>query len=241
MRADMLLELRDGAGGFRPVAGIVDARRDLVDEQRAVAEHEELDADDADIVERFEDGEGVAAGQFGGCRRDGGRHGGRVQYAVAVDVLGRIVGGERAVAAARGDDGNLALEGDERLQDQRHAAHGGIGAVDVAAEIPEHALALAVITHAAGLQHAAAAEVGQRRGKIGVVVHRKEIRCGYADAVEEALFRKAVLADLQRLRGREHRNALGKPRCRGDRHVLEFIGDDVAKALPVRPAPDGSS
>ena len=34
--ADMLLELRDGAGGFGPVAGIVDARRDLVGEQRAV-------------------------------------------------------------------------------------------------------------------------------------------------------------------------------------------------------------
>ena len=36
-RADMLLELRDGAGGLRPVAGIVDARRDLVDEQRPSA------------------------------------------------------------------------------------------------------------------------------------------------------------------------------------------------------------
>ena len=59
--ADMLLELRDGAGGFRPVAGIVDARRDLVGQQRAVGKHEELDADDADIVERLEDRERVAA------------------------------------------------------------------------------------------------------------------------------------------------------------------------------------
>src|SRR6187402_3403270 len=104
-----------------------------------------------------------------------------------------------------------------------------MGAVDIADKIPEHPLALAIVTHAAGLQHAAAAEIGQRRGKIGVVVHRKEIRCGYTDAVEEALLRKAVLADLQSLRGREHWNALGEPLCRGDGYVLEFIGDDFAK------------
>ncbi|MCY1554773.1 hypothetical protein D9M68_913730 [compost metagenome] len=53
--ADMLFELRDGAGSFRPVAGIVYARRDLVGEQGAVGQHEELDADDADIVERRQD------------------------------------------------------------------------------------------------------------------------------------------------------------------------------------------
>ena len=32
-RADVVLELRDGAGVLRPMAGIVDARRDLVDEE----------------------------------------------------------------------------------------------------------------------------------------------------------------------------------------------------------------
>ena len=48
--------------------GIVDARRDLVGEQRAVGQHEELDADDADIVERLEDGEGGGARACGGCR-----------------------------------------------------------------------------------------------------------------------------------------------------------------------------
>ncbi|TIX84419.1 MAG: nicotinamide-nucleotide amidohydrolase family protein, partial [Mesorhizobium sp.] len=34
--ANVLLELRDNAGGFRPVAGIVNARRDLIGQQRAV-------------------------------------------------------------------------------------------------------------------------------------------------------------------------------------------------------------
>jgi hypothetical protein len=53
--SDMLLELRDDTGGFRPVAGIVNARRQFVGEQRAIGQDEELDADDADIVERRED------------------------------------------------------------------------------------------------------------------------------------------------------------------------------------------
>ena len=51
------------------MAGIVDARRDLVDEQRAVGKDEELDADDADIVERLQDGEGASARRLGGLRR----------------------------------------------------------------------------------------------------------------------------------------------------------------------------
>ena len=117
-----------------------------------------------------------------------------------------------------------------RLQDQRHAAHGGEGAVDIAAKIAKHALALAVITQAAGLQHAVAAEFGEGRGKVGVIVHRKEIRCGYADAVKEALFGEAVLADLQRPGRREDGNVLGKPAGGGDRHVLELIGDDGREA-----------
>src|SRR5690606_27072391 len=60
--ADMLLELRHRAGGLRPVSGIVDARRDFVDEQSATLEHEEFDAENADIAERFENGESASAG-----------------------------------------------------------------------------------------------------------------------------------------------------------------------------------
>ena len=100
--ADMLLELRDGAGGFRPVAGIVNARRDLVGQQRAVGKHEELDADDADIVERRKDREAAAARAASAVvGLDRGRHGRGVQDAVAVDILGRIVGGERPSRRAR--------------------------------------------------------------------------------------------------------------------------------------------
>ncbi len=64
--ADMLLELRDHAGRFRPVSGIVHAGRHLVGDQAAVGEREELDADDADIAERGQD---LLCGLArGGCR-----------------------------------------------------------------------------------------------------------------------------------------------------------------------------
>src|SRR5688572_15435862 len=49
---DMVLELRDGARVHGPMAGVVHAWRDLVDEQRVgrfVAEVEHLDAEYADI------------------------------------------------------------------------------------------------------------------------------------------------------------------------------------------------
>ena len=94
-----------------------------------------------------------------------------------MDVFGRIVGGDRAVDAARGDDRDLALEGTKRFEDQRHAAHRGVDAGGVlVADVAEDALALAVIADAAGLQDAAAAESSQRRGQIGVAVDGAESR-----------------------------------------------------------------
>ena len=92
--ADVLLELVGDADRFGPVAGIVDARGDLVDDQRAVGEREELDAEDADIVERVGDGGGVLAGEVGGGGGDGRGNGGGCEDAVAVDVLGGVEGGE---------------------------------------------------------------------------------------------------------------------------------------------------
>ena len=65
--ADVLLELRGLRAVDRPVAGIVHARRDLVDDQPlgavGAARHEQLDADDADIVERLEDARGDRLGR----------------------------------------------------------------------------------------------------------------------------------------------------------------------------------
>src|SRR5690348_2370570 len=84
--SDMLLELRYRAGGLGPMARIVDTRREFVGQKPAVLRHEELDADHADIVERFEKLERRLAG-LPGDRRTSTRGNGRVpQYAVAVDV-----------------------------------------------------------------------------------------------------------------------------------------------------------
>ncbi|MOA19137.1 hypothetical protein D3C78_1394950 [compost metagenome] len=49
---DMLFKLRDYAGRFRPVAGIVNAWRHFIGNQRTIRQDEEFDADDADIFER---------------------------------------------------------------------------------------------------------------------------------------------------------------------------------------------
>ena len=58
------------------MAGIVDARGDLVGYQRSIGEREELDADDADIIERLQKLGGGAEGGFGArgasAVRDGG-------------------------------------------------------------------------------------------------------------------------------------------------------------------------
>src|SRR3984885_3783214 len=55
-RADVLLELRGLRALERPMAGIVDAGRDLVDHERLVAVmitgHEHFDRQHADIIER---------------------------------------------------------------------------------------------------------------------------------------------------------------------------------------------
>ena len=53
-RAQLLLELAGDAGVDGEVAGVVRARRQFVDQQSAVARHEELDAQHADHFQLFE-------------------------------------------------------------------------------------------------------------------------------------------------------------------------------------------
>src|SRR3984957_20333716 len=55
-RADVLLELRHRGSVERPMAGIMYPRRDLVDEDVAVAQHEHLHREHADIVEFLRNG-----------------------------------------------------------------------------------------------------------------------------------------------------------------------------------------
>ena len=54
-RPDVLLELRHRGAVERPVPGIVDTRRNLVDEEGAVTQHEHLHRQHADIGEFVRD------------------------------------------------------------------------------------------------------------------------------------------------------------------------------------------
>ena len=68
--ADVLLELRGDRAFDRPVAAVVDARRDLVD-QRPVVAGEEFDREHADVAERLGDAQRCFArfGDLHGSRR----------------------------------------------------------------------------------------------------------------------------------------------------------------------------
>ena len=156
--ADMLIELRNGAGGFSPVAGIVNTRRDLVGNQATIGKHEELDADDADIIQCCQDREGCADCGLCSLVDYFRRQGGGVKNAVAVDVFDRIIRRRRAAYAARGDHRNLALEWHKAFQDQRHTAHSRKGARHITCKIAEDTLALAIIAEPPRLQYAAAVQ-----------------------------------------------------------------------------------
>ena len=111
-RAHMLLELRHGRPIDGPMAGVVHARRDLVDEQRmppGLGDHEHLDRQYADIIERRRDCFGDAArivgdgiGHLGGYARE-------LEDVVAMLVLDQIEALDPAVARACGNDRDLSI------------------------------------------------------------------------------------------------------------------------------------
>ena len=203
-----------GAGGFGPVAGIVDARRDLVGDQRAVGQHEELDADDADIVERLQDREGGGARLCGGLRRNRRRHGRGMQDAVAMDVFGRIVG-LRARRPARAPRSPRFRARTGRTTSRMS------GTPPIAAQTPAASgCRWHSGTRAGPCRHSPAAASSARRrrrarssaaARSRIVVHSEITGCGYAGGVEEALFGEPVLRDLQRARRRIDRDRFGQP------------------------------
>ena len=99
----MVFKLGAVAGLDRVVAGVVRPRRNLVGEQR-VADPEEFDAADPDVVERFEQRADTRLGPFleRGVEAGGGRTG-HPEDAVAVLVRHEGPRANLAVAAAHGD------------------------------------------------------------------------------------------------------------------------------------------
>ena len=149
----MLLELRRLRALERPVAGIVDARRDLVDHERftamVVAGDEHLDRQHAHIVECFEHRCSDALGLGG---RLGGHARGRAsagQDVALVLVLAEVVSRDLAFQAARRDHRHLALKSDEALENHRRRAQRPVNRSDVRA-LADQRLALSVVTRIVG-------------------------------------------------------------------------------------------
>ena len=94
--ADVLLELVDLAAVQRPVAGVVHPGRDLVDQQPAVLQLEQLDPDHADIVERWSGcGAAIVSAWSSARRRPRAGGAGAAQDAALVMVLGQGIGDDR--------------------------------------------------------------------------------------------------------------------------------------------------
>ena len=144
-------------------------------------------------------------------------------------VLGQRVVGDRAVLAPNGDGRDLALEGDELLDDERHAAEPVPRSVRVRLGADDE-LAAPVVAQAPGLDHGGQSDGLQSRLQPDLVVGRGEARRGQAKALEEALLGQAVLRRLQGARTREDRRP-GRRGANGrDGHVLELERDHVARA-----------
>ena len=141
-------------------------------------------------------------------------------------VLAEIVGDDLAFEAARGDDRDFALEGDEAFEDHRRRAERAMERGDVRA-LADQRLALAVVAEAAGLQDRGAAELGDRARERARVLDADEGRGLEAEAAQERLFDQPVLRQRERARAGPHRHARGEILDRRRRHVLELEGDDV--------------
>src|SRR5262249_3266948 len=114
----LLLELARGRGVDRQVPRVVGPGCKLVDEQSAIAGHEELHAQHADAIEPFEhapsDFRGFAGGLIGNSRRTTRE----VEDVALMRILDDWKSHDRAIHAPGADDRNLPLEIDEGLQDR---------------------------------------------------------------------------------------------------------------------------
>ena len=112
--ANVILELARHRAVDRPVARVVDARRELVREQPPL-DLEQLDGQHADVAERVEE---LRRDLLGLTLRRAGRGSARDrQDPASVLVLGERVEGGLAVAAARRDDRQLAIERNDLLRE----------------------------------------------------------------------------------------------------------------------------
>ena len=114
--SDVLFELGRHRSIQSPMPGIMDPRRDFIDAKllRPVARrlnHENFDGDDADIVQRLGDGAGQLHRLRRCFRRNPRRRAAEFQNVIFMTVFANVIGGEGAVMAPRGDDGDFFEKG----------------------------------------------------------------------------------------------------------------------------------
>ena len=233
-RAHLQLELRDIAGIDRVVAAVVRARRHLVGEQGAVIQHEELDAQHADVCHRRGNalGRGERAPLDRGVQRR--RHDRHRQDAAAVQVALRRKVHQLARCVARDDNAQLGGERQPSLEHAAPASKVAPGRGELRAII-DRDLAFAVVAELRRLQ-----QPGQQRGIDGVELrialdHRVR-RTRHAAALELRLLGGAVLADRHRVGARRDRPVRAERDERLRRHVLELGGDRRAALHQLREA-----
>ena len=105
-RPDVVLKLADGAGVDRPMAGVVHARGEFVDDQalpgrETAAKVEHLDGQHPDVVERRGDRRGNAARLLQVGRGHARGHDRAAQNALCVHIVGAVIECELACRAAR--------------------------------------------------------------------------------------------------------------------------------------------
>ena len=200
--AHLLLELAGDTGIDRVVAAVVRPRRHLVDDEPAVGEDEELDAQHADVLHRFGDAHGDVARLLGKLGRDARRRDADREDAVAMRVLDHREAGDRAVAAARDDARHLLAQCHALLEHAGHGAERAPGLARLRAARDGH-LALAVVAEPCGLEDARI-ERGIDRGEILLALDQRMRRHRDAARVHEALLDRAILRDAHRGRIRAH-------------------------------------
>jgi len=163
--AKMVFKLA-GDGAFDgPVAGVMNAGSHLIGEEAPFI-FEKFDDKNAGIFHRFENAAGhVFRGALNGRFEKRGRRERKAENAAAMVVFDERIKGGFASARADREDGKFTGEGDETLEDQFYGRQFGLGFRDVfrGAENP---LALAVVTHARGLEDGGKAELIDGRGEL---------------------------------------------------------------------------
>jgi hypothetical protein len=197
-RADMLLELVDGAARLGPVAGIVHARGDLVHDRAPRGRHEELHPDHAHIIERVQDAPSASTASVPEPAGIGRARWWSRRMPSSWTFSPGIVAGDRPVHARARRSPDLAGEGDEPLGDGGRAVQGGERGFGIFRA--RHAgLPLAVIAEAAGLQDRGRAGWASAAARSPGPSPAKGRRL-QPEFRQESVFRQAVLAHLQRAR-----------------------------------------